>query len=362
LHQFNQFYRPIIPGLLALTLACLMGCKARMAKHEWWAMNTNLSLALYGSIPVEPDSVFLLVEQETQRLADIFTNFSDRSELSQVTGKNGDTLDIHPEVEAVLASALEMQKASQGLFDFTLHDLKFLWALGDGQPGRIPSQAELDSLLAGNPRYHSPDSAAGWAPPLVLLGSHKAVILRNQTRLDLGGIAKGYIVDRLHRLLDSLGCSVHLIQAGGEIRVGGSKDGGKPWIIGIRHPRNADSLCGRIQTGHPISVSTSGDYERFFEKDGARYHHIFDPRTGKPSNTSIAVTVIADSSRQTDALTKPLFILGPGAGAALARQFGASAIWFHETPEGICASAMPEAKEMLSLQGVKPCPKPGLSN
>jgi FAD:protein FMN transferase len=342
----------VIPSGLILFVAC----QPKVATHSWWAMNTNLSLSLFGSLPLPADEIFSRIEAETDRLSDVFTDFSDRSALSKVSGRTGDTLSIDPEVESVLISALEMQKASGGIFDFTLHDLKFLWGLGDGQVGLIPTQSALDSLLSENPCYHSVDSQMPFSPPLTLLPRHHAVLHRNHTRLDLGGIAKGYIVDKLHHLLDSLGCPVHLIQAGGEIRVGGQKPGGSLWSIGIRHPRQADSLCGIIRSDKPISVSTSGDYERYFDKDGVRYHHIFDPRNGEPSHTSIAVTIIADSSRQTDALTKPLFILGPGKGAGLARKYGASAVWFKESPKGICAIAMPELKTWLTLQDVEPCP------
>lgn len=343
-------------GLLSC-LMILVGCQPKVSSHNWWAMNTNMSLTLYGASPIPSETVFKEIEGETERLVSIFSDFSDRSALSQVAGRNGDTIDLHPEVEAVLVSALEMQKQSHGIFDFTLHDLKFLWGLGDGQPGRIPSTHELDSLLSENPLYRATDTTQSYSPPITILNQHRAVLHRNHTRLDLGGIAKGYIVDRLHHVLDSLGCPVHLIQAGGEIRVGGQKSNGKPWIIGIRHPRLADSLCGMIRSEKPLSVSTSGDYERYFDKDGVRYHHIFDPRNGEPSHTSIAVTVMADSSRQTDALTKPLFILGPEKGAALARQYGAKAVWFQTTPTGICAAAMPELKTWLTLQAVEACPE-----
>ncbi len=313
-----------------------------------------MAVNLYGPTGLAPDSVFALLEMETQRLADIFTNFSDHSELSQVTGKAGDTLDIHPEVEGVLSSALDMARASHGTFDMTLHDLKMLWHLGDGQNGHVPSDSALDSLLAENPTYKSVDGTA-LVPPLTLLSQHRALLHRSHARLDLGGIAKGYIVDRLHHLLDSLGCPTHLIQAGGEIRVSGSKSGNKPWMIAIRHPRIPDSTCGMLTSSKAISVSTSGDYERFFMQGGRRYHHIFDPRTGRPSTTSIAVTVVADSSLRTDALTKPLFILGPKRGAELARQYGAAAVWFRETDQGICAIPMPELKEILTLQDMKTC-------
>jgi FAD:protein FMN transferase len=343
---------------LVASASLLCNCKEAVNSHNWWAMNTNMAVNVYGKTDLAPDSIFARVEAETQRLADLFTDFSDQSALSSLAGKVGDTLTVNSEVERVLVTGLEMATASHGTFDMTLHDLKMLWGLGDGQSGQIPDSASLDSLLAENPTYKSPDTQSVTALPLTFLENHKVVLHRSHTRLDLGGIAKGYIVDRLHHLLDSLGCPTHLIQAGGEIRVGGHKAGKQPWLIAIRHPRIADSLCGMLKSRTPLAVSTSGDYERFFEKEGKRYHHIFDPRTGKPSSNSIAVTVVADSSLRTDALSKPLFILGPEKGAALARKYGARAVWFHETENGVCAIPMPEILDLLTLQGVALCKNP----
>ena len=108
--------------------------------------------------------------------------------------------------------------------------------------------------------------------------------------------------------------------------MGGSKPKG-PWFLGIRHPRHADSLAGSLTLPDPLAVSTSGDYERYFIRAGVRYHHIFDPRTGKPARPYCSVTVLAASGLLADRLTKPLFILGPEKGMDLLRRFGARAVW-----------------------------------
>jgi len=336
----------------------LFGCREAVHSHDWWAMNCNMSVSIYGKSPRPPELVFGHVEVETERMAAILTDFSDHSPLSQVTGIAGDTLPIKPEIESILNEGLEIAQASHGGFDLTLHDLKMLWGLGDGQKGDVPDSMALDSLMAENPAYHATwlgDSAP--PQPITLLPGHRVRLNRSHTRLDLGAIAKGHIVDKLHALLDSLGCPNHLIQAGGEIRCGGKKQD-KPWMIGIRHPRISDSLAGMIRSSGPLSVSTSGDYERYFFKDGKRYHHIFNPRTGYPAESSIAVTVVADSGLLTDALSTALFVLGPEKGMAIARKFGAKAVWFEQAgkdDDAVCARVMPELASILALRDIPAC-------
>lgn len=344
--------RRLLP-VLVLVLA-LLQCRQAPDTHRWSAMDCNMAVTLYGRTGLPADTLFSAVERETARLEGLFSDFDAGSALSAVQGAVGDTVRIDPEMRLVLAKALEMGRESGGTFDITLHDLKALWGIGTGRTARVPDSAEIDSAMAANPAYGLEAGSPAPPPPLSLSGIDKAVILRGRTPLDLGGIAKGYLVDRLDALLDSLGSPIHLVQAGGEIRTGGRKRG-SPWLVGIRHPRIADSVCGLLSSEAPLAVSTSGDYERYFMQDGIRYHHLFDPRTGRPSREACAVTVVAASGLLTDALAKPLFILGPEKGAVLAARFGAKAVWFLERENGVCAVPMPEIEGMLTLKGVPVC-------
>lgn len=340
--------------LLPVLALALLQCRQAPDTHRWSAMDCNMAVTLYGRSVRPADSLFAAVERETVRLEALFSDFAAGSALSAVQGAVGDTVRIDPEMRLVLAQALAMGRESGGAFDITLHDLKALWGIGTGRTSRVPDAAEIDSAMAANPAYGLPAGSPTPSQPLSLAGVDRAVILRDRTPLDLGGIAKGYVVDRLDALLDSLGSPVHLVQAGGEIRTGGRK-GGSPWLVGIRHPRIADSICGLLSSRAALAVSTSGDYERYFMKDGIRYHHIFDPRTGRPARSACAVTVVAESGLLSDALTKPLFILGPEKGAVLAARFGAKAVWFLEREDGVCALPMPEIEGMLTLKGVPVC-------
>ena len=175
---------------------------------------------------------------------------------------------------------------------------------------------------------------------------------------DFGAIAKGYAVDRLSALLDSLGFLEHLVQAGGDMFC--SSRPAAPWVIGIRHPRLADSTCGVLRLTGPVAVSTSGDYERFFFADGLRYHHILDPATGKPARPYCAATVLASGSRKADGLSTALFVLGPARSGELLRRSGAEALWIRENPDrSLCASVSPGFRDHLISFTLPFCPDHG---
>jgi len=142
--------------------------------------------------------------------------------------------------------------------------------------------------------------------------------LKKGMRIDLGGIAKGWAVDRGVEILRGLGIEHAMVNAGGDTRLLGDRLG-KPWIVGIRDPRKDHAVVTRIPL-QDEAISTSGDYERFFEEDGVRYHHILVPGTGKSPGLVRSVTVIGPTATHTDGLTKPIFILGVERGMEFVRR------------------------------------------
>jgi thiamine biosynthesis lipoprotein len=142
-----------------------------------------------------------------------------------------------------------------------------------------------------------------------------ASFLRPGVRIDLGGIAKGYAVDRSMEILGKAGIGSALISAGGDTRVMG-KRWEQPWKVGIRDPRNRDGLISVIPL-EDAAISTSGDYERFFEEDGVRYHHILDPSSGQSAHEVHSTSVIGSNATDTDALSTSVFVMGVEAGLAL---------------------------------------------
>jgi FAD:protein FMN transferase len=352
-------------GLAAATLSlCACGGPDKI-KREWMAMDSDFSAVLYrtsrtsGTPEAAPaESAFAALERETRRLELIFSDYLPYSALSGLRGKAGDTLQVRaPELAAVLRAAEQAALETGGSFDVTLHALKQAWGLSTGDQGRIPSDSALAAAMRGNPAFGAgPEGHPAAFPPFRMLKGDRILLLRDSVAFDLGGIAKGYAVDRMHALLDSLGWKVHLVQGGGDMRVGGLKPSG-PWNIAIRHPRVTDSLAGTLHLPASRAVSTSGDYERFFEKDGVRYHHIFDPRTGRPARPWCSVTVIASESLWADALTEPLFVMGPERSLPLLARLGADAVWIREAESGLCHVATEglKAPGRLELEGIPEC-------
>jgi thiamine biosynthesis lipoprotein len=370
---------PIAPLCASLVSSLMLaGCGPGSAKveHRWFGMDTDLSATLFiGSAPgrgplLPPDSAFARLERESARLERVFSDYMPGSSLRALLGRKGDTLTAAAEILAVFRAAQEMSLASSGSFDITLHNLKDAWGLSSGATGRVPSDPELAAAMRGNPAFGSPpESNPAADAPFLLIDGGRLVLQRDSAVFDLGGIAKGFVIDHLHAILDSLGYPDHIVKAGGDMLLGGHKSRGsdpEPWKLGIRHPRNGDGVAGTLKLAAPLAVSTSGDYERFFMQDGVRYHHVFDPRTGKPARPYCSVTVLAANSLLADRLTKPLFILGPSAGARLLKQFGARAVWMRESGDGreapdsaaaaLCHTASEGMDGILSIPNIPPCP------
>lgn len=355
------FIFPIATFLLP-PLFLLTACDRPLEKstHHWFAMDTDFSATLFVKRPgkVPQDRAFARLERESARLEALFSDYMPGSALAKLQGRKGDTLRTDPEIMTVFRAALEMSQASRGRFDITLHNLKSAWGLASGEANRIPTGPELAEAMRGNPAFGAPaDSNPALRPAFEPLPDDRLLLLRDSAVFDLGGIAKGYAVDRMHAILDSLGYPDHIVMAGGDLRAGGSKPG-KPWVLGIRHPRQSDGLAGTLTLPGPSAVSTSGDYERYFIKDGVRYHHIFDPRTGRPARPYCSVSVLAANSMLADRLTKPLFLAGPVEGAGLLERFGAKAVWMREAGEAshLCYVASEGMAGILEMKDIPPCP------
>ncbi len=144
--------------------------------------------------------------------------------------------------------------------------------------------------------------------------------LKPGMRIDLGGIAKGWAVDRGVEILRRLGIEHAMVNAGGDTRLLGDRRG-KPWVVGIRDPRRDGVVVARIPL-QDEAISTSGDYERYFEEDGVRYHHILVPGTGKSPDAVRSVTIIGPTATRTDGLSKTVFILGVERGLEFVRRLG----------------------------------------
>ena len=188
---------------------------------------------------------------------------------------------------------------------------------------------------------------SSWKDVVLDKKRHTVRLKRAGMKITLGGIAKGYAVDRAAALLDTAGFTNFIVQAGGDMYVSGDK-AGTPWVVGIRDPRGTRDETFAVAPIRDHSFSTSGDYERGFVKDGVRYHHILDPRTGQPARASRAVTIMAKDAFTADAWSKVLFILGAKDAMALVEKLpDFEAVWVDADNRVIASSGLKDREKML---------------
>jgi thiamine biosynthesis lipoprotein len=225
----------------------------------------------------------------------------------------GDAVRVTPELAELLRVAQRYGALSNGAFEPGVGALVELWGFHNGTaaPSAPPEPAAVAAGVARATGIRNLEIA----PDGTVRRMHGEAFM-----LDLGGIAKGAALDRIIAELRSAAIENALVNAGGQVRVLGSRDG-RPWRVGIRAPR-AEAILGVVELASGESVSTSGDYERYYESDGKRMHHILDPRTGYPVTHTQAVTVVAADGVLADAASTALFVAGPEAWRAVAQALG----------------------------------------
>lgn len=269
-------------------------------------MDTYVSIRAVGPGSREAVGAAFDEMRRIEALTSRFVATSDVSRINQAAG--GDPVQVSDETFTVLEKAQECSELSGGAFDATIGPVVDAWGFGTDNP-HVPDPPVLARAL----------SFVNWRA-LELNPDGKTVRLVSPAMsIDLGGIAKGYAADRAAAVLRGRGIRHALIDAGGDIVAVGARPDGKPWRIGIRDPRGespADTI-GPVIDVEDGAVVTSGDYERFFVANGERYHHIFDPATGRPAKLARSATVIAKDSCDADMLSTAVFVLGPADGVRL---------------------------------------------
>ena len=232
------------------------------------------------------------------RLDSTLTHYGASSEVARLHGAApGQPVALSEELEQVLSPALELARRTDGAFDPVLGALTKLWGFPEAR--RPPARAAIDSALASCGYGH------------VRLDRGRLIFDRPGLRLDLGAAAKGHVVDRTVALLRTAGAEAGVVEAGGDLRFWGRKPDGREWRFGVQHPRDPADTVAFGDMGLP-ALATSGDYERAFEFEGRRYHHLLDPATGYPARRSVSATVWAPTALEADALATAAFVAGPG--------------------------------------------------
>jgi thiamine biosynthesis lipoprotein len=284
----------------------------RRVTVEGRAMGTTVTLVAFTTEALAEPGLRAKLEAglaEIRRVEGLLTTWREDGEVARVNAAAGrEAVRVGPETMAVVQKALWASRASEGVFDVTFEAMHGLWRFDHDHVEAVPSAAAVDR-------------ARRLIDFRKLLVDEEASTLRLAEpgmRMSLGGIGKGYAVDAAARVLEREGLSAFFVQAGGDLYVRGKKPFDEPWRVGARDPRAADpGDWFALVDVEDHAFSTAGDYERAFVKDGRRYHHIIDPRTGWPATASRSVTIWAKDALTADALDDAVFILGPEKGLAL---------------------------------------------
>jgi thiamine biosynthesis lipoprotein len=320
---------PFLIGLFALLPSCQQRSPHLVKRHRL-LMGTLVEISVIGRDEDKAEAAIQDAFDEMGRIEGLMSRRIPESEVSRINKLAGvRPVKVSAEVLKVIRRAEEISKASGGYFDISIGALLDLWGFElDG--GRLPGKDEVDEALRSVDYrgVHLDETAS-------------TVQLRKKgMRIDLGGIAKGYAVDRAFEVLTSRGYGNLIVNAGGDMRVGGRKPNG-PWVIGIQDPRDHSRILATLDASD-ICVATSGDYERYFTENGIRYHHLLDPFTGFPARGCRSVTILAKDALSADALATAVFVMGPKNGLRLIERM--------EEVEGLIISS---DGEMITSDGLK---------
>ncbi len=300
-------------GIAGWLAACAIACgepapmAPRAVERSRVAMGSELRLAAWTTDEGAAVAAFEQVFREFDRLEALLSVWKPGGDVIRINEAAGrQPVPVSDDTLTVLEAAAQASEWTGGKFDITFGALAEIWKFDHDQDNAVPDRRAIEARLPFvDYRLVHVDRAA-----------RTAFISKAGARIHLGGIGKGYAVDRAAAILRDRGFNDFLIQSGGDLYVAG-QNGGAPWKLGIGDPRGpAGQTFATLELGDG-TFSTSGDYERFFIKDGVRYHHLIDPDSGVPATGTRSVTIVADSAMMADVLSTGVFIMGPAAGMAL---------------------------------------------
>lgn len=281
---------------LFIVLSMLCGCSSlKNSSQDFFAMDTFMNISVWSSSKSDADTILSNAQKKVNELSNRLSRQISSSSIAKLNSANGEPVTLDDDAYNALKQAVELAKFTGGAFDPTTAVLSDLWGIGTDSP-TVPSDEQITEALT-HVGYEN----------IVFLEDNQVKLL-NGAQVDLGGIGKGYATDLVTKDIST----PILASLGGNIGAYGenpNSDNGL-WSIGLADPDNNSSYIASIKI-KDLSIVTSGDYERYFEQDGVRYHHIFDPKTGYPAQNELrAVTVIDRNSTRADALTTALLVMG----------------------------------------------------
>lgn len=243
---------------------------------------------------------------EITRVDALMSTYKPESQLSNINDNAGIApVKVDAEVIDNVEDAVKIARLTEGAFDPTVGPVVRLWKIGSDE-AHVPDPDDIKKAI----------KLVGYENIIVDRGAGTVFLKKKGMSLDLGGIAKGYAADMAVEAMKKRGVKGGIVAVAGDLKLFGRRPDGSPWTVGIQHPRIKDGVLAKVEITD-AATSTSGDYERFFIKDGVRYHHIIDPRTGYPARGLISVTVLAKQSWLADSMTK-MFVMGPEKAKAFA--------------------------------------------
>lgn len=266
------------------------------------AMGTIVEIQLPEGDEKANADAFKAAFDEVRRIESLFTDYNDSSAIGSFNEIDSGLAKVDPEVISLVKKAIELSDKTEGAFDITLGNIMRLWGFKDASM-HLPAK---DSVMIA--------LKESGIDNIKLIGD-SLIVKKNRVHLDLSGIAKGYAVDRAFAILEKIQVPNFLINAGGEIRAKG-----EGWKTGVQNPFNENEVVEIVYPGK-MALATSGDYENFFEVDGKKYCHLFDPKTGFPASEVSSVTIIAGDVTTADALATALFVLGLEKSKELIKKF-----------------------------------------
>ncbi len=283
-----------------LIASCSSKESAPLYKSSRLLMGTLVEITIPGA-GEGPKAAADAIFSELKRVEDL-ASFHKPSGLTKINDRSGaGPIKADPELLALIGQSLRFAKETHGAFDPTIGPLTRLWNFSGNADPKLPSKSEIAAALG----------KVGWQRVKIDPAAGTIVLPERGMALDLGGIAKGYALERAARVIKERGIHAALVNAGGDVLVVGERGSGKPWRIGVQDPRNERGIVAVANLRNRV-VQTSGDYERFFVRNGKRYHHIIDPATGYPAQGVQSVTIVAPTAMTT--VTAGIFVLGPEKG------------------------------------------------
>lgn len=298
---------------MALFLVACGDSEQSTGVHEkqMLAMGTIINISIYGETEEKSHALFQALQKRFDVMQFEWSPKKDGAlaHLNQALAKQ-EIATVDDDLMALLKLATTLSDQSEGLFNPAIGRLIDLWGFADeiGQ-GPPPMPFEIESLLKRKPQMKE-----------LIFKNHTVRSTNDAIRLNFGAFAKGYSVDKAIEYLQSEGVNHAIVNAGGDLRAIGSK-GELPWVIGIRHPRDKGVIAS-IEIHQDESLFTSGDYERFYDYRGKRYHHILNPQTGFPADQVTSVTVLHNNAAIADAAATALFVAGPDQWRRIAKKMG----------------------------------------